>query len=531
MKSTNYRKKIKNIFSSKKIIFICIFYSIMLFTNVIDKIKNRIDLSSFNILGQTITLSELVGSEITQIIDSVCKVLFILNLVGLVPLLISVISIWLIKLGAKRTYEGSKRALIGLNWFKINSFIQCVIAILTCFIIGLGAILLVAFSSKLLSSVEINSGIVIGIIVLIAFILLIFFIMKFKYYSKFLVMLVGVSNTIRTNINFVQFDKFVNVISWIYGISTIISSVFSGKEITGIVAGICQGITVILVMQCFKEYGLLCGFASVDEIKEIYTIHLKDKQNYQIAEVIGINPNNETKKMSIIKYLFGTTVINEDIELNKNLIRETKIEDETGQLEIGKSTAASYNMSNKNQESVFSVKIVSHEKNFNETAPLLNAKVLSLFSVNMDSLEPRYIIIGNKEYISEFKCPVKISQIQIIEDQVSEKRILRLKIVNQSTSVVNNIIFNILCMDNQMNTQGIIKNVCFNSLEGIVPDNNFDCNKGIIVPDTTTCGVIKINRVDFADGLDWDKGSSEIYFATNEKIDYDLNQLANKRLD
>ena len=56
-----------------------------------------------------------------------------------------------------------------------------------------------------------------------------------------------------------------------------------------------------------------------------------------------------------------------------------------------------------------------------------------------------------------------------------------------------------------------------------ISGSTFGAEYGLILPDNTTCGNIKVTYVEFADGMFRDKEGGEVFFSTKEKAEFDTN--------
>ena len=498
---------IKGIFGSSKILFICIVYTISVIGNIAQKFEDRIDFEGMSIFG--FSLSELLGAELVGMLQTVANALFVISLISLLPMVLITVGYWLIRKGAGEGNGNTRCALIALDFFKYNLLYQACMKAILMFLVGVlgifGAYL--GFSSG-------SAGI--GLLVIIAAAVVIgVLVLMFKYYTGFISMLLGVSNTLRTGINLVTRSKIVFVFNVLSAVWMVLTAL--GGGFFSIVAAVAGALCLIFINRCFMDFEQIYGYADADETTAVVKRIRTEPALAKTADALGIvqvTPEEDAagvKKpmsfMGIVKLFFGLSIAPiDEAELSEEVVC-TDVND-TDRYTPSK------------QKQTFHTPGALKE---------IGSKVLPLFDSDISVIDARYEALGSTELDKAIGCPVTIGCAAVLKDSVSEKKILRLKLENTSVCAVKKIIVEITTENNDAGSRHIIKNVALSFESAIVSGGVFGANFGTVLPDDATCGSVKITCVEFDDGLCWDKNSDAVQFFTDEKRKYDEEEQ--KRLE
>lgn len=486
---------VKQVLSSGKLTFICVIFSIAAAAAIGNAFDNRVDLTQLEVMGFNLDLGKMLGSEIAGALETISNILFAITLISLLPTVLTAVAFWLVKAGTADGDNKTKTALLGFNFFKIKFFYEVVIAILmlcTIGIIGIFAVLALMGS---------GSGLLIAIVALA--LVIGYYGIIYRYNLNFLVMLMGASNTLRTNINMVTKSGMVITFNYIGAVFLIIGSLGSG--IFGIAAGICNALCIIFVNRLFSDYDALYGYAQKDETKDVMERVANDPALEKTALALGIPrkyaENPADQKLSIMtalkKTIFGMQV--------------AYIDDETPYTPTASGSA----------QTAQTASAQAPKKTYTRAADItdeLTARYLALFSADETVADARYSLNGERAY-AKGTDPVTLAWAQVIMDGISEKKILRTAFVNNAPVTVKEIKFTVIPKTNESSSLGIFKNVTL-ACEANTGDV-FGAEYGLILPDNTTCGSIKVTYVEFADGMFRDKEGGEVFFSTQEKNEFD----------
>lgn len=482
--------------------FICVIFSIAAVTAIGDAFSNRIDLTQFNIMGFTINVGQMLGAEIETVLETISNVLFAITLIGLLPKILTAVAFWLIKTGSGEGEKSTKTSILGLNLFKIKFLYETVMAMIMMCVIGVIGIV----------AVRLSFGNTTALLICVAALALVigYYFLVYRYYVNFTVMLVGVSNTMRTNVNMIVKSGMVITFNYFAAVFLILGSF--GNGILGLAVGICDALCVIFVNRLFASYDNLCGYAEKEATKEVMERLKTDPALEKTALALGVMrayaPATE-QKPSIIAILkttiFGSTVAYIDDETLSSAPQSTEVK--TSAPATTATTAAS-------QPSV---------PTYTRTPDVtdeLSARHLALFSQEETVGDSRYSICGERAYAQSTE-PVSLSWAQVVVDGISEKKILRTAFVNNAPLAVKEIKFTVIPKTNESSSLGIFKNISLScSAES---GQVFGAEYGLILPDNTTCGCVKVTYVEFTDGMFRDKEGGEVFFSTAEKTAFDTN--------
>ena len=496
---------IKQILGSGKILFICIMCTIAAlaaFGNVLD---NHLDFDNIEIFGQEIKLGELIGYEGVELLNLISDAIFIFGIIGMLPKLLVAIAFWLVKIGSKEGDKNTKTALLGFNFFKINFMYKAVTQILGLFVIGLlGIFIIIGTISAGIS----NPTVILVEIVLLALVIGYFYFF-FKYNSNYVSMLIGATQTLRTNVNLVVKSNQVIIFNYIVAIYLIISSF--GNGIWGIIAGVCDALCIIFVNRCFANFAEICGYAQPNEAKEIMERVKTDPSLEKTAKALGVartyssDPLEQKPPISkfFINSMFGLSVAYID-----DPVPYTHPHAETKTIDFTEST---------DTEQKSSIVSPVYKRRVDITDEL-TIRFLALFSGDTKIEDARYTVVGERNFCKS-SIPISPFTMQVVEDSISEKKLLRIIFKNNSSETVKEIKFNVIPKTNESSALGVYKSV---SVECSAQSGEcFGGENGLILPDDATCGAVLIAYVEFADGMFRDKVSEEFYFSTNEKVEFD----------
>ena len=479
---------VKQTLSSGKLTFICIIFSIAALAAIGEAVNSYTDFSSFEIMGFSIDLGEYIGYEAVTLLNTVSTILFVFGIIGLIPTILTAVAFWLVKAGTND--KNTKTALLGFNFFKIKFFYEVVMAILTLCIVGVIGIFAVI---GLMGS---GTGLLIAILGL-ALVLGYYFII-YRYNVNFLVMLMGASNTMRTNINMVTKSGMVITFNYIAAVFLILGSFGSG--IFGLAAGICNALCIIFVNRLFSDYDSLYGYAKQEELKATMERLKTDPKLEQTALALGTArdyaPAAEQKPSLFTlmqKMIFGMQV--------------AYIDDEA--------TCAPSQEASKPAPKATALKTYTKAPDITDA---LSARYLSLFTQDEAISDARYSLLGERAYAPS-QDPVSLAWAQVLVDKISEKKILRLAFQNNAPLSVKEIKFTVIPKTNESSALGVFQNVTLSCTAE--SNQTFGAECGLILPDNTTCGNVKIAYVEFSDGMFRDKESGEVFFSTQEKTEFD----------
>ena len=497
---------IKGIFGSSKILFICIVYTVAVVSNIIQKFEDRIDFKGMSFFG--ISLSDVIGSDMVEMLQTVSNVLFVISLISLLPKALMAVGYWLIKKGAGEGNGNTRSALIALDFFKYNLLYQACMKVMLAFLIGVIGV----FGAYLSFS---NGASGVGFVILIAAAVVVgILVFMFKYYTGFMSMLVGVSNTLRTGVNLVMRSRLVFVVNVLSAIWIVLTSF--GNGFIAILAGVADALCLIFINRCFVDFENVCGYANKEDNAEVMERIKTDPSLAKTADALGIQQITPEESAQGVKptlslkgiamLLFGLSIapIDEAGEYDAHTERPTATytADRTLRSATGASAAT-----------------VARPQSY---APPKEAeyRLLSLFANDPAVLDRRYTLLGETEFVGSV-CPVELRSAAVVKDQVSEKNILRLSFANTSVCSVKKVLFDIVPQSNTEEKLCIYKNVGLPIENVVASGESFGTCFGVILPDAATNGIVKITYVEFDDGLYWDKQSDEKLFLTDEKRAHD----------
>lgn len=491
---------VRKTLSSGMLTFICIIFSIAAVTAIGDVFANRVDLTQIQVAGFDINLGDLLGSEVGGILETISNILFAISLIGILPTVLSAVAFWLVKAGVGEDEKKTKLTLLGLNFFKIKFFYEVIISVLLLCTIGIiGIFVFVGAMSS-------GNGTVIGVLALALALVIGYYAIIYRYNLNFLFMLMGASNSLRTNMNLLTKSGMVIAFNYIGAVFMILGSL--GNGFWGLVAGICNGLCIIFVNRLFASYDQLCGYATKEEVKaameRVKTNPALERTALALGSVRDYAPIEEQKPsiMNVLKKLmFGMQI--------------AYIDDETPYTSTTATATAS--------TTAPATAAPAQKKTYTRAADItdeLTVRYLALFSQEETIADNRYQICGERAY-AQSGDPVAVSWAQVVVDGISEKKILRIAFSNNAPITVKEIKFTVTPKTNESSALGIFKNVTLAC--AAETGSTFGAEYGLILPDNTTCGSIKVTYVEFADGMFRDKEGGEVFFSTKEKAEFDTN--------
>lgn len=527
------RQKLRKKFASNKFLAICILFSVSLIISIISALS--IQTESVDSITESVNqivsiLKSYVGSEFVKFAQPILKALnyiktfiIIATVLSFIPQIVSVVAVWLMKTGSNGNEQNVKKSILGLNVYKVYCLLN-IISNLTVAIILIFIAISLIIAMILIKAPAIT--IIVGIMITLVVYLVLF--LFAKYYGDFMNILTGITTTLRINRNCLVNSKFVIITSYIYGIYTIISGFSNG--FWSIISSACMGIGIILATNFISKTATEFGAINTNNNNELYENLCYNPEYYNLATGLGIKQSTTTtdeisKKMKrtayskvYLKLLFGSSVLKNDLDETP---RDTKADIE----EIIEATEESHLTIDTKKSTPYTTSVTKPKI---KHIPLkeLDVNIINIFDSKKAELDSRFSTIGIIRSPIEISCPIKIDNILVIKDSISEKKILRMIMRNTSEEEIKRVILQIVLKTNLAKAIGVMKNVEF-ILDETECLDYLGANYGIILPDEATNGIVKILRIDFASGLFWDKGSDDIVFTTDEKIQHDVDFYLN----
>ena len=496
---------LKRIFGSGKITFLCVMFTLAALAAFGEVVNSHMSFDTVEFLGMEFQLGEFIGYEGVELLNLIADAIFVIGIIGLLPKVAVTVALWMIKNGAQESAKGTKNALIGLNIIKINYLYQAIVQALGMIAVGAVGIFVLYLTYALTA----NTTIVFIELILLALVLGYFYFL-YKYYTNFTTMLIGCTQTLRTNANLVVKSSMVIVLNYIIAIFLIISSF--GNGVWALVAGVCDALCIIFVNRCFGSYAEFCGYAQPAESKAFMEQLQNDPALERTALALGVGRAYATdpleQKPPALQYfknmMFGLTV--------------AYVDDPTP---YTPSTAAAGQPADCAQAEQASAPAKNKPARYQRAADLtdpLPVRYLSLFAEDLQTVDGRYELLGSCA-IPPQKSLVEPCGIQLLLDGVSEKKILRVELENRSPETVKQIRFKVIPKTNESSSLGVCADVTL-PIE-IASGARGGAAYGLILPDETTCGTVAVTFVDFADGMFRDKEGEAHRFSSQEKMDFD----------
>lgn len=499
---------LKRIFGSGKITFLCVMFTIAALAAFGEVVNSHMSFDTVEIFGMEFQLGEFIGYEGVELLNLIADAIFIIGIIGLLPKVAVTVALWMIKSGAQEGVKSTKNALIGLNIIKINYLYQAIMQAMGMIAVGAVGIFILYLTYALTAN-----GTVVFVELIILALVLGYFWFLYKYYTNFLAMLIGCTQTLRTNANMVVKSGLVIVLNYIIAVCLIIGSITSiGDGIFVVAAGICDALCIIFVNRCFGSYGEFRGYAQPAESKAFMEQLQNDPALERTALALGVGRAYATdpleQKPPALQYfknmMFGLTV--------------AYVDDPTPYTPSAPATGQPAGKAQSEQESAPATNKPARYQRAADLTDPLPIRYLSLFAEDLQTVDSRYELLGSCE-IAPQKSLVEPCGIQLLLDGVSEKKILRVAFENRSPETVKEIRFKVIPKTNESSSLGVCANVTL-PIE-LESGARGGAAYGLILPDATTCGTVSVTFVDFADGMFRDKEGEANRFSSQEKMDFD----------
>ena len=494
---------LRKVFATKKMIFIAILLTIGAISALSGAISDSPDFTKFTvpIIDYEIDLLEIVGEEMGDVLTAITNLALVMSIIGVLPQLLAALALWFIYSGKADSDAAAKRACLGLNFIKLQSFIKILTMVSYAIAVGIVAVLALTVGSRID-----ESGNTVGIILGITALLIGYFVLVISYHSKLMTMMITVSNTLRTGVNQVRRFRLVTVLNVFFALYYIISS-FSGSA-WDIIAGICVGLVYFFLTFLFSNFRDICGWADVEETRKYMKSLASDPSRIETARVLGFEkvqtPNGEafmpTVKGIVTKQFFGTTL---------SPIRRSEAD---GTLLVSDRIAATLV---KNADVVVNTPT---RVDFS-AAERIEPSVLPLFS---DGCGERFNALDFS--VSENRTVegvLRLEDATVYRDFVSDKLILRLNFTNLSPVKTVGVRFAFSAEGDAGECLGIAENVLIKSDASTESGAQMLAELGVVLPDKTAKISATIKSLLFADGLSRDNVGLSFDVATKERLERD----------
>lgn len=486
---------VRKIFGSKKILFLCIVMTVAVAASLIQAFDSAPNLTEVSLFGMQIRVSDLFGSEIAEMLDAVSDVILVFSVILLLPEILTAGALWMIKFGERDGQRNTKNTLLALNFFKINFFCKLLSQVMSMIGVAIAAIAVILLGMELGST---GAGFLVTL-VLLAIVFLVFFFIS-KYYANYISMLVGVSNTLRTGLNQIIVSRQVIVLNYIIAGWLILSSF--GDGFMGFVAGAAEALCLICINLCFSDFDALCGYVTLSESKELAERIKTDPALAEAARALGVD--RESAGKAVFSQIFGLG-ISADVE-------ETPVKAAPAAPSAFAETQGWQTPRNNRPQSSASAPVAMRE---------VEARTLSLFGGDMEQLDSRFSLLGKRSIRKRTDCPVDVVGAAVVQDAVSEKKILRMEFFNNAPCAIREVKLEIVSKNNRGQAIAVSRSASVR-LEAAAPSGmTFGATHGVVLPDDMTNGTARVVYVEFDDGLYWDKLGEEVAFVTDEKVEYD----------
>ena len=509
---SNPLKALRKVFATKKLLFICILFTIGAIANLYSTVSDSPDLTKFTIpvIEYEVNLLEIVGEDLAGFLKTATTVILIINIIGILPQLLTAVALWLIRLGKNDTDGASKRACLGLSFIKIQSFFKILSTVF--YAIGVGIVAALALFAG--SRID-QSGKSVGIILAISALVMGYFVLVISYHSKLMTMMITVTNTLRTGKNYVKRFALVTFLNWFFAIYYIIAGIRG--TIADFIFGLCLGLVYLFMTFLFSNFRDACGWADVNEVREYGKILSNDPRRRETAEVLGYEaiqtPDGEkflpTLKGLITKQFFGIS------------LSSTRRSEADGSLDylpcpdIDKTSPAS------SATAPTRVDFTTAEK--------LTPSVLPLFK---DGVSERFIACGASDAESaEAEKLIKLASATIYRDSISDSLVLRLELTNLSPVSTNGVRISFKAEDKDARALGFAENVLIQGDKSAKTGEIMLSELGVTLPSGTEKITVSIDSLLFADGLSKDGVAVSFSVATPERLERDKREAldADKR--
>ena len=525
------------VFKSKKFMFLSIMFSICAALLVIDKIQNRVDLTSLTVLGFEINIADLLGEKIGAVLKVMNTIILILSLIPLIPQILIAVAFWMIRANSKNNPESVRKITLGLNIFKVHFFIQNGIYLAAVLLF----IILAAIVVPALGVLKGADSLMILLYVILCAVVYAIILVLLMYYGGFLRLLDSTTLSIRTGKNFVYKEDNVFFSHWVIAIWGILTAF--GKGFIGTINAICCAVCYIIINRCYASYFAECG--SFDrKLWQKLPLEFRNNPEYRdMALHIGYEQNPEDPegplKHNLFKrwqyYTFGTKPLGYDSWAGMPEESVADVGSQSAKPAHATTRTESYKSPISKASCGYTVAPRGAVKNGGaaqgaptgtakrsnggcdfSTAPVISARVLNLFSTNMDELDLRYNPVSSKVADKALSCPVTISRADVVEDCISEKKILRMQWIRRAQVPMRSVKLDVLFADEEGRGVGVCKDISF-ELDFSNADEVLG-QYGIVMPADAVGGVVRVSFVELEDGLDWEKGGALFSFGGADTV-------------
>lgn len=497
---------IKQLMGSGKIVFAAILMTVSAAALIYDQLQllSYLEDSKFFTLmfiSDTLGLgfNGLEYEPVTAIFSVVFDVLWFFGLVSIIPAVLGVISIWMIKSASASNRGATRRGLIGLNLFKINLIAQIVAYSLA--LVGVVIVTFIAFGSGVFS----GNGSVAGILLLVIAAIIIVLCLCIKYYADYFTLLLTVSHTLRTGKNLVTKSGYVVVLSWIIGIVTILSSL--GGNGLDIVIGIADGLSLILIATCFSNYKNIFGWLDKQQLQTGLQEIALDPAWAGAAHALGFTKADLDKlsqgqpvKGNLMYTMFGTDIADGYDSVSSQPTNAAVAVQSSLRAVNSPASGLSYSVP--------------------KTSPTLNYRMLPLFTADVNHLDERFTTLESRSFAGEYDYPIVPVQLSIIQDYVSEKKILRMAWKNDAPVTIKRACFNIYLKGKNAVDIGVFRDVSIALDQAAENGETLFAKYGIVLPEETENYSVEVTYVEFGDGLYRDKPGERVDVLTTNLLGY-----------
>ncbi len=469
---------LRKVFATKKLLFICIVFTLGALATLVSTINDSPDLTTFTVpvIEYEVNLLDYVGEEAGEILQMMTNVILVINIISILPQLLTAIALWLIRRGKVDDDASAKGACLGLSFIKVQAFYKT----LTCVIYAL-ATGIIAVVALLVGSRIDQSGKTVMILLGVAVLLLGYFILVITYHTKLMTMMITVTNTLRTGKNQVRRFVFVSVMNWFFAIYYFVGGF--GGEIADFISGLCIALVYLFMNFVFKDYQKECGYADVDEVKRYMNALASDASRRETAVVLGfetvVTPEGEvfapTVKGLLKKQFFGIS------------LSSTRRAEAEGTLVYVPVSAAS-----SMDEPLFAHADFS-------SAQRLEVSVLPLFA---ETLQDRFLPLGfSMQQQCEAEGLLCVKDAEVLRDSISDTLLLRLSIRNLSPVVASGVRISFRAESCEREALGYAEDVTVVSDIVAGTEDVMLSELGITIPQRTAKLTVTLQAFLFADGL------------------------------
>ncbi len=536
---------IKQICASKKMLYLSLVYTFVALCGSIAVFRSSIDLTAISILGLAdINLAEYLGRDLLDILRSFMQFLFVIQIIGILPDVLTAVSFWMIRSGTAPGNEASVRINRGLIVPRLLLFAKG----LGKLFMGMGALILAIFAAVTLGSATAKIGPAM-LVVLVGLLIFGFFAVGAFYYMGLANILFGITRTLQTGKNVMTCGRFLRLFNWILAIVTILTAF--GKAPLALITTLLEAAVYICIALLLSDIKQRMGFRTKEEAQAVFYTVLTTPAYAATADILGVarplTPGEKADPKMVLRVIglsfFGTKVAPIEGELvaagegagktppaevapvtpsveqpaaephgDEPIITHTSI----GFTFSGGSSVSSAEPTTQiaAASTAQPVAVARPAVGADAAVSLLASQALCLFDARMEEIPDRYSVLGDTEYECGAGCPLPLYRVQVLKDKISEKKLLRLAFYAPSVPVVG-ARMNILLGGVSGEAVGIIRDLCFT--EEYLGEEMRTATLGFLLPDGVAVGEVTVTSVSLADGLDWEKGSTPYAFSVQKK--------------